>query len=76
MARFFNNQKEIDELSKQWELHLSGFNKPIQFINNQKPKYYSKEYKNSLFMSAEDNGESLGYESTHRGAVECFVVGC
>lgn len=65
MARFFNNQKEIEELSKQWELHLSGFNKPIQFINNQKPPYYySTAYKKELFNGAVEK------------SIECFVVGC
>jgi hypothetical protein len=74
MPKSFSEQ-EADALSKAWGLHLSGFVSPISFIGWQRPPNYYRDYKRGLWGAAEDNEALLGYSTTDRNVVECFIVG-
>lgn len=68
--------QEAYAIPSAWEHHLSGFVSPIVFIGRQRPPYYYLDYKSCLFVAAEDNEALLGYSTTDRNVVECFIVGC
>jgi hypothetical protein len=74
MTKSFAEQ-EVDTLSEAWQLHLSGFVSPIVFLGWQRPPHYYRDYKSGLWVAAEDNEALLGYSTTDRDVVECFIVG-